>query len=60
VVESDRREKELLERHWRRWRLDIKKELRYIMYESVGWLQWFRIETSGIFPVSMVTDTRVA
>jgi len=28
VVESERREKELLERHWRRYRLDIKKELR--------------------------------
>jgi len=39
VVESERREKKLLERHWRRWKLDIEKELGYIMYESVGWLQ---------------------
>jgi hypothetical protein len=62
VEESERREKELLERHWRRWRLDIKTELRYeyIMYVSLGWLQWVRTETSGIFPVSTVMDTRVA
>jgi hypothetical protein len=39
VVESERRKNKLLERLWRRWKLDIKKELRYIMYESVAWLQ---------------------